>query len=158
MARIRAALSGRRAAAYLLAAATLAIIAGAAAWWLAGGTPRVDPGDPAQVALGEAIYRTQCASCHGVKLEGQPDWRSRLPSGRFPAPPHDESGHTWHHSDAVLLRIIAEGPAFYGTLGVQTDMPGFGDKLSSRDMAAVLAYIKSRWPPEIRARQTHIGQ
>ena len=27
----------------------------------------------------------------------------RLPNGRLPAPPHDVSGHTWHHPDQVLI-------------------------------------------------------
>src|SRR5688572_24285508 len=60
---------------------------------------------------GRTIYQTHCASCHGVDLEGQPDWQTPLPSGRLPAPPHDATGHSWHHPDGVLLRITREGPA-----------------------------------------------
>jgi mono/diheme cytochrome c family protein len=127
-------------------------------WWLALRAPRIDPSDARQVAAGEVIYRARCASCHGANLEGQPDWRSRLPSGRLPAPPHDESGHTWHYPDDVLVRIVKEGPAFYATLGVQTDMPGFQGTLSDRDIAAVISYIKSRWPPAIQARQAQMNQ
>ena len=136
------------------AAAVVAIVMGAGAvWWFATRPPRIDPTDAAQVAAGEALYRAHCASCHGANLEGQPDWRTRLPSGRLPAPPHDASGHTWHHADAVLLRIMREGPAFYAALGVETDMPAFDAVLSEGDMAAVIAYIKSAWPAEIQARQ-----
>ena len=29
-----------------------------------------------RIALGRAVYLANCASCHGTKLEGQPDWRS----------------------------------------------------------------------------------
>lgn len=29
---------------------------------------------PEQLAAGAQIYAAQCASCHGAKLEGQPDW------------------------------------------------------------------------------------
>ncbi|MBI2584643.1 MAG: c-type cytochrome, partial [Rhodospirillales bacterium] len=36
-----------------------------------------DPDDANQVALGEQLYRAHCASCHGVNLEGQADWRTR---------------------------------------------------------------------------------
>jgi mono/diheme cytochrome c family protein len=133
-------------------AVALAIIAGAT-WWLSNQPPGIDPDDPQQVAAGKALYRAHCASCHGANLEGQPDWRTRLPSGRLPAPPHDASGHTWHHPDEVLLRIVKEGPAFYAALGVEADMPAFGSVLSEADMAAVLAYLKSTWPPEIQARQ-----
>ena len=55
--------------------------------------------DAAQVARGEALYAKHCASCHGANLEGQPDWKKRLANGRLPAPPHDMTGHTWHHPD-----------------------------------------------------------
>lgn len=143
----------RRAWATAAAIAVAVAVGAGAVWWFATRPPRIDADDPAQVAAGEALYRTRCASCHGANLEGQRDWRTRLPSGRLPAPPHDASGHTWHHPDAVLLQIVREGPAFYVPLGVQTDMPAFGATLSEGDMAAVIAYIKSRWPAEIQARQ-----
>ena len=61
------------------------------------------------IEQGRQVYTAQCASCHGADLEGQPDWKSPLPSGRLPAPPHDESGHTWHHADELLFRIVKEG-------------------------------------------------
>jgi len=141
------------------AAAAVALLVGAgAAWWFATRPPRIDPGDAAQVAAGEALYRAHCASCHGANLEGQPDWRTRQPSGRLPPPPHDAGGHTWHHPDEVLLQIVREGPAFYADLGVQTDMPAFGAALSEGDMAAVIAYIKSRWPAEVQARQAQANR
>lgn len=144
----------RRTVAWSAAAVLALAIASGAIWWLRGATPRIDPGDARQVATGEAIYRAHCASCHGANLEGQPDWRTRLPTGRLPAPPHDASGHTWHHSDDVLFEIVKEGPAFYAALGVETDMPAFGTVLSDHDIAAVLAYIKGTWPPQIQARQS----
>lgn len=140
-----------------LAGIALAIGAGAV-WWMVNSAPRIDSGDPRQVGLGETIYRAQCARCHGVNLEGQPDWRSPLSTGRLPAPPHDETGHTWHHPDDVLRRIVKEGPAFYATLGVETDMPAFEGKLSDRDIAAVLAYIKSRWPPIVQERRAQTNR
>src|SRR3546814_20707961 len=78
----------------------------AAVWtfWPSPSTGRADPNDARQVALGETVYRQQCASCHGAQLEGQPDWRVRQPDGRLPAPPHDENGHTWHHPEQALFR------------------------------------------------------
>ena len=60
---------------------------------------RLDTGDAQVLATGKAVYERHCAACHGANLEGQPNWRSRDPSGRLPAPPHDASGHTWHHPD-----------------------------------------------------------
>lgn len=152
-------MSGGRSMAWKLAVVALAVAVGAGVTWrLFNRVPRIDAGDPQQVALGQAIYQAQCASCHGANLEGQPDWRSRLPSGRLPAPPHDETGHTWHHPDDVLFRIVKQGPEFYDTLGVKTDMPAFQDKLSDRDIAAVLAFIKSRWPPQVQARQAQMSR
>ena len=43
--------------------------------------------DPERVAIrealafGKAVYDQHCASCHGAKLEGQPNWRKPLPNG-----------------------------------------------------------------------------
>lgn len=115
--------------------------------------------DPAQVALGQKLYAQHCAACHGAKLEGQPDWRRRLPNGRMPAPPHDESGHTWHHPDAVLFGITKDGlvPP-YAPRDYQSDMPAFGGTLSDEEIRAVLAYIKGHWKSrevlEARAEMT----
>lgn len=108
----------------------------------------IDPSDQALVVRGKEIYAAQCASCHGARLEGQPDWRRRLPNGRLPAPPHDESGHTWHHPDAVLVDIVTNGlvPGKTAPEGYESDMPAYGKILSDRDIVAVLAYIKSTWP------------
>ena len=109
------------------------------------------------LALGGKLYAQQCASCHGANLEGQPDWRKRLPNGRFPAPPHDASGHTWHHPDEVLFAITKHGlvPP-YAPAGYQSDMPAFGGKLSDPEIRAVLAYIESRWSPEVRKRRAEM--
>ena len=52
---------------------------------------------------GRAVYSEHCAACHGADLEGQPDWRSPGADGIYPAPPHDATGHTWHHSNAQLF-------------------------------------------------------
>lgn len=112
----------------------------------------VDPRDAAQVARGSTLYGAHCASCHGARLEGQPDWRRRLPNGRLPAPPHDDSGHTWHHPDADLLAMIRDGivPPL-APEGYQSDMPAYANTLSEDDIRAVLAYIESHWSPEILA-------
>jgi mono/diheme cytochrome c family protein len=125
---------------------------------LPGEDPRADPRDAARVALGERVYGQYCAACHGVNLEGQPNWTRRLPSGRLPAPPHDESGHTWHHPDEVLFGITKHGlvPP-YAPADYESDMPGFGTILSDEEIWAVLAYIKKHWTTrEILAARAEI--
>lgn len=101
---------------------------------------------------GQALYLEYCASCHGANLKGQPDWMERLPSGRLPAPPHDETGHTWHHSDEQLLRIVRDGLAAIAP-GYETDMPAFGGTLSDQEIVAILDYIKQTWPDREREVQ-----
>ena len=104
------------------------------------------PDDAAVVARGETVYRANCAACHGERLQGQPGWRTT--AGK--APPHDATGHTWHHPEQLLVRITKLGTAkLYGARGGA--MPGFGGQLSDADIIAALSYIKSRWPGEIRA-------
>ncbi|WP_114963903.1 c-type cytochrome [Tritonibacter mobilis] len=102
---------------------------------------------------GATLYQQNCASCHGAELQGQPDWRSPGPEGRLPAPPHDATGHTWHHGDDILFRITREGTAAVVGGGYESDMPGFGDSLSDAEIRAILDYIKSTWPERERTYQ-----
>jgi len=136
-----------------------ALVAGAAAIGVAVAAAAVllarPRDDPARIAAGRAVYDRHCASCHGAKLEGEPNWREKKPTGRMPAPPHDASGHTWHHPDAVLVGITKFGlvPGKYAPPGYESDMPGFGGALADDEILAVIAYIKSTWPDEIRRAQ-----
>ncbi len=118
---------------------------------------RADAADARLVAAGEPLYRQHCASCHGGTLEGEPDWRTRKPSGRLPAPPHDATGHTWHHADAQLFALTKFGakPPLVPP-GYESDMIGFGEILTDREIWAVLAYIKSTWPPDVRGHQSRV--
>ncbi len=120
--------------------------------------PRIDSTDAEQVATGKSVYGAKCASCHGAKLEGQPNWRMRLANGRLPAPPHDQTGHTWHHTDADLFGITKHGLKPYAPAGYQSDMLAFDGRLSDDQIGAVIAYIKSTWPAGIRARQAGVKQ
>ena len=112
-----------------------------------------DSADAGLVTLGREIYAGNCAECHGGNLEGQPNWRFRLPGGALPAPPHDATGHTWHHPDRLLFAITKCGGGHAAPKNFISAMPGFGDTLSDREILASLAYIKSRWPAPIRRRQ-----
>ena len=105
---------------------------------------------------GAVVYADYCASCHGANLEGQPNWRSRMPNGKLPAPPHDANGHTWHHPDRQLFAITKYGSAAIIGNNYESDMAGFGESLSDDEIWDVLAYIKSQWPERERTVQERI--
>lgn len=128
------------------------------AYWLARPAAIPDLNDPALVATGQTLYGGRCAECHGGNLEGEPNWRTLRPDGSLPAPPHDASGHTWHHPDSVLFGITRDGGASVAPKGFPSRMPAFGGQLSEREIWAVLAFIKSTWPAEIRQRQEEINR
>lgn len=146
---------------FTIAAIALAVLGVAA--YVVFDRPAVDeaqsatiPAEGELVALGAQIYNSQCAVCHGVNLEGQPNWRERKPNGRLPAPPHDATGHTWHHDDATLFALTKYGLAALTGRPVETDMPVYDGVLTDREIRAALAYIKSRWPKKIRERQAEM--
>lgn len=109
--------------------------------------------DPEAVARGEALYLQYCASCHGVDLSGDPDWKTPGPDGAYPPPPHDSSGHTWHHPDALLLEIIRDGSPFQ-----PSNMPAFGSVLTDEDITAILEYLKSNWGAEEQEFQRSVTE
>ncbi|ANT50009.1 cytochrome C [Mesorhizobium amorphae CCNWGS0123] len=117
------------------------------------------PDDVRVIARGEAVYVAHCASCHGKNLEGQPNWKAQDKDGFLPAPPHDESGHTWHHRDTLLFRITKLGVAEAASLkDYKTRMPAFGGILTDADIIAALSYIKSRWPDDMRHRHDELNR
>jgi mono/diheme cytochrome c family protein len=139
--------------------ACLGVAVGGAAWWM-GWRPSnaVDSRDPRQVALGQTLYQRHCADCHGKSLEGQPDWQVRKPTGELPAPPHNGSGHTWHHADEQLLAIIKHGMARFAPPDYKTDMPAFVGILTDAEIRSVLAYIQSTWPEDLRDKQARLNR
>lgn len=141
-------------------AVVVGIAAGLGGWaWYAGTAPAgaADPDDADQVALGQRLYAENCASCHGADLGGEANWRERKPDGTLPAPPHDATGHTWHHPDSQLFAYTKRGVAL-APEGFKSAMPGFGEVLTDAEIWAVLAYIKSRWPADVRARHAEINR
>lgn len=100
--------------------------------------------DPATVVLGGKLYAKNCASCHGVKAEGTPNWRKRKPDGKLLPPPLNGSGHTWHHPKKLLVSIITNGTIIQGG-----EMPAWGDKLSAQEIDAIILWAQSKWPAEI---------
>jgi mono/diheme cytochrome c family protein len=149
----------------LRALGTTALIVGGITIWIGvrvldpTGGVNLRPNDPELVAKGKQVYTAECASCHGANLEGQANWQQRGPDGLLPAPPHDVSGHTWHHPDAILFALTKYGPAAIAKDPTyRTSMPIYEDVLSDADIIAVLSYIKSTWPAEIRARHDTLNQ
>lgn len=117
------------------------------------------PGDAGVVSRGERVYQTHCAACHGARLEGQPNWRERGPDGRLPAPPHDASGHTWHHPDEMLFRLTKYGLAKVANMkDYASAMPVYEGVLSDEEIVAVLSWIKAQWPADVRARHDKMNQ
>lgn len=114
--------------------------------------------DLAVVQAGEQIYRRQCAACHGQELEGEPNWRVRDENGLLPAPPHDASGHTWHHADDLLFEITKYGPAVViDDPDYRTRMPAYASVLDDDEIIAVLSYIKHSWPDKEREWQAQVN-
>jgi len=118
----------------------------------------IDPANQQLVVQGKAIYTNLCASCHGESLQGQPDWRQRMSNGRLPAPPHDKTGHTWHHPDDLLFDMVKNGlvPGKTAPPGYESDMPAYRDQLNDEEIIAVLAYIKSSWPSKVLEMQKEV--
>lgn len=110
------------------------------------------------IAAGQILYADNCASCHGANLEGQPNWRTPDDDGVLPAPPHDGTGHTWHHDDALLFDYTKLGGAAAladrGVTGFNSGMPAFDEVLSDKEIWDVLAYIRSTWTPRERQVQS----
>lgn len=71
----------------------------------------------------------------------------------MPPPPHDDSGHTWRHSDAQLADIVRNGLRDPFNKTPDLTMPPFQDRLSDDEITAVIAYFKSLWSPEHRRFQ-----
>lgn len=118
------------------------------------------PDDPRVVALGKMFYDQHCASCHGTNLEGETqDWQTPGPDGLMPAPPHDQTGHTWHHRDELLFRITKLGVARGANLkDYKSAMPAYEGILSDDQIIAVLSFIKSQWPEDIRKRHDEMNE
>ena len=114
--------------------------------------------DGRDIAAGEVLYAENCAACHGAALEGQPDWRSPGADGVLPAPPHDETGHTWHHDNALLFEYTQLGGdkalEARGVTGFTSGMPAFGETLSDDEIWNILAFIRSTWPERVQQMQT----
>ena len=110
------------------------------------------------VNIGKNIYLKNCASCHGKNLEGQKNWQIRQNDGYLLAPPHDKTGHTWHHSDYYLFMVTKFGIEEIIKKSYPNNMPIYKDLLNDKEIISVLSYIKSTWPEEIRIMQDKLNK
>lgn len=108
---------------------------------------------PQTLARGKQVFNQNCASCHGDRAQGAPDWQKPGPDGKYPAPPLDGSAHAWHHPRAALTKVIKQG-----TTKIGGNMPAWEGKLSDADIDAVIAYFQSLWPDEIYAAWERIDK
>ncbi len=100
--------------------------------------------DPEKIKRGEAVYRKNCASCHGQNGEATPGWRNPGADGKYPPPPLDGSAHAWHHSTETLEEMIRKGSP-----GGAGGMPAWDGKLTNQEIDDVIVWIKSLWPDDV---------
>ncbi len=98
------------------------------------------------VMRGGRLFQQNCASCHGQLAQGHTNWQKPDANGKYPPPPLNGTGHTWHHPKAALKDTIKEG-----TVKLGGSMPAWGHKLSDGDIEAIIAWLQSHWPDEIYA-------
>ena len=76
----------------------------------------------------------------------------------MPAPPHNERGHTWHHTDHLLFDLTKYGVEKIVKMeNYKSNMPAYESVLSDDEIIAVLSYIKSTWPQDIQARHDQLN-
>ncbi len=115
---------------------------------LAAATARGEDRAGDSIEAGRRIYAAQCAACHGLRGEGQPDWDRANAAGELPAPPHDSEGHTWKHSDAMLYHLVRDGWRDPYNKTQRLTMPAFGQTLAPGEIPDVIEYLKTMWTPD----------
>ena len=111
----------------------------------------------ANIFKGKVLYEQHCASCHMVNLAGAADWKGVDKDGHRKAPPLNGTGHTWHHSDEILHKIIKLGFAKLIN-NYEGKMYGFGEKINDEGIDNLLSYIKSYWADDIYQHQINMSK
>lgn len=116
-----------------------------------------DADDVEKVKAGKVLYARHCASCHGRQRQGQPLWQLQDQFAGRRAPAHDQTGHTWAHSDDDLFWMTRDGRFPATPAGVVSYMPAFHDSLANGQIIAVIAYLKASWPVGLRISQAMLN-
>jgi high-affinity iron transporter len=97
-----------------------------------GGDAALDlPTTPVDLARGEQLYATHCASCHGAQGMGD----GAAAAGMNPPPPALGSATAmWDVPPSLMYRIVSVGIA-------GTQMIGWGDSLSADDRWSIVAWL-----------------
>lgn len=97
------------------------------------------PETPAKLRHGAFLFDRDCAACHGISGQGSgPDAFELVP------PPADLN---WlirspaAKSEPYMYWSIAEGGEQFGS-----EMPGFKDRLTDKDIWSIIAYIRAGYP------------
>jgi len=96
---------------------------------------------PQQYDRGAILFKNNCAACHGEQAQGAVNWQKRNKDGKFPPPPLNGTGHTWHHPTKILKYTINNGTGKIGG-----NMPAFAGKISDTEIDDILIFIQSKWP------------
>lgn len=112
-----------------------------------------DATDTREVIRGKLVYKEQCASCHGRALQGQPLWQLNDEFTHRRAPALDQTGRAWLLADEALFMVTKFGRSADQSAPTPSGMPAFKDVLDDRDILAVIAFIKARWPVGLRVLQ-----
>ena len=90
--------------------------------------------DAESIEAGKKIYQRNCAGCHGPSGKG--DGSMALSGGT----PSDLTDDTWDHgsSDGEIFVVIRDG--------VSSDMLGYKDKLTEKQIWQVINFIRSIGP------------
>ena len=88
-----------------------------------------EPVSPERLARAKTLFAEKCARCHGA------DGRGRTVTGEMLGAPDftDESWWKGDRTDARLMTSVTEG---------REEMPPFGRKLTRREIAALVAYVR----------------
>lgn len=91
--------------------------------------------DPYALMEGETIYKMECSTCHGARMEGQ----GPRTDGASPAPALDASGKIFGAPRDVLLAIVKQGNER------TPEVHAYGKKMTEGQMQSVVVFIESRW-------------